>query len=208
MRNTQENLLDVKRASIFRESPRTEGGISPDAFDQVVRAHQRRIHRILLASVRDTDAADTLTQEVFFRAFEKRASFRGDASIGTWLVRIALNLARDHRRSRRLTFWRRLWRNGQPGDVTGAASRVPDPEPSAERKIMARERLTAVQAVVDRLSHRQRACFLLRFVEAMTVEEIAETLQLEVGTVKTHLARAVGAVRAQLAEREGPCEDI
>ena len=73
---------------------------------------------------------------------------------------------------------------------------------------MARERLAAVQAVVDRLSHRQRACFVLRFVEAMTLEEIAQALQLEVGTVKAHLARAVGAVRRQLTEREGPCEDI
>jgi len=158
--------------------------------------------------LRDADAADTLTQEVFLRAFEKRGSFRGDASVGTWLIRIALNLARDHRRSRRLAFWRHLLRNGQPGDATDVAPWVADPEPSVERKIVARERLAAVQATVDRLSHRQRACFLLRFVEAMTLEEIAETLEVEVGTVKAHVARAVGAVRRRLAEREGLCGDI
>jgi RNA polymerase sigma-70 factor (ECF subfamily) len=184
------------------------GGNSLEAFDHIVVTHQRRIHRILLTLLRDADAADTLTQEVFFRAFAKRSSFRRDASVGTWLVRIALNLGRDHRRSRRLAFWRHLSRNGQPGDVTDVASWVPDPAPSAERTIVARERLAAVQAVVDRLSHRQRTCFLLRFVEAMTLEEIAQALQLEVGTVKAHLARAIGAVRRKVKEREGSCEDI
>jgi len=183
------------------------GDIPPGAFDCIVLTHQRRIHRILLAWLRDADAADTCTQEVFLRAFEKRGSFRGEANVGTWLVRIALNLARDHLRNRRLAFWRHLSRNGRPGDVTDVATWVPDPGPSVERTIVARERLAAVQAAVDRLSHRQRACFLLRFVEAMTLEEIAEALQLEVGTVKAHLARAVGAVR-RLAEREGPCGDI
>jgi RNA polymerase sigma-70 factor (ECF subfamily) len=154
--------------------------------------------------LRDEDAADTLTQEVFLRAFEKRAGFRGEARIGTWLVRIALNLARDYRRNRRLAFWRRLVRNSQPRDGADVAPWVPDPRPSAERTILARQQLAAVRAAVDRLSHRQRVCFLLRFVEAMTLEEIAETLQLDVGTVKAHLSRAVSTLRRRLAEREGP----
>ena len=186
----------------------TAWGIPPEAFDHIVVTHQQRIHRILMTLLRDGDAADTLTQEVFLRAFEKRASFRGEANVGTWLIRIAVNLARDQRRNRRLAFWRHLLRSGRPKDGTDVAPWVADPAPSVERRIVARERLAAVQAVVDRLSHRQRACFVLRFVEAMTLEEIAETLQLEVGTVKAHLSRAVGAVRRQLTEREGPCEDI
>jgi RNA polymerase sigma-70 factor, ECF subfamily len=202
--------MEAKPVACIAPNAATETvrGIPLEGFDHIVLTHQRRIHRILLTLLRDADAADTLTQEVFLRAFEKRGSFRGDASVGTWLIRIALNLARDHRRSRRLAFWRHLLRNGQPGDATDVAPWVPDPEPSVERKIVARERLAAVQATVDRLSHRQRTCFLLRFVEAMTLEEIAQALQLEIGTVKTHLTRAVGTVRGQLTEREGPCEDI
>jgi RNA polymerase sigma-70 factor (ECF subfamily) len=192
-----------------RNAPTEEvGTISVETFDHIVVTHQRRIHRILLAMLRDAEAADTLTQEVFLRAFQKRASFRGDAAVGTWLIRIAVNLARDHKRSRCLAFWRHLSRTGRSSTATEVAPWVPDPTPSAERTIVARERLAAVRAVVDRLSHRQQTCFLLRFVEGMTLEEIAETLQLEVGTVKAHLARAVGAVRRQLTEREGPCEDI
>ena len=179
-------------------------GIPLETFDQLVVTHQRRIHRILLTLLRDGDAADTLTQEVFLRAFQKRTDFRGEARVGTWLVRIALNLAKDHRRNRRLAFWRRLVRNDQSRDGTDVAPWVRDPAPSAERTIVAREQLAAIQVAVDRLSHRQRTCFALRFVEAMTIEEIAETLQLEIGTVKAHLSRAVSTLRRRLAEREGP----
>jgi RNA polymerase sigma-70 factor, ECF subfamily len=182
----------------------TARGIPLETFDQLVVTHQRRIHRILLTLLRDGDAADTLTQEVFLRAFQKRADFRGEARVGTWLVRIALNLAKDHRRNRRLAFWRRLVRHDQSRDGTDVAPWVRDPAPSAERTIVAREQLAAIQVAVDQLSHRQRTCFVLRFVEAMTIEEIAETLQLEVGTVKAHLSRAVSTLRRRLAERDGP----
>jgi RNA polymerase sigma-70 factor (ECF subfamily) len=183
-------------------------GIPDEAFDRLVRDHQRRIHRILLALVRDADAADTLTQECFLRAFDRRTSFRGEADVGTWLVRIAVNLARDHMRSRRLTFWRRIRRNGNPDEATSLAARVADPDPSPDRLAIAREQLAAVQVAVDRLPERQRACFLLRFVEGMTLEEIARAMQLEVNTVKVHLARGVSAVRRRLAGQEEPCEDI
>ncbi len=173
-------------------------------FDQLVREHQRQIHRILLSLLRDVDAADTLTQEVFLRAFQKRSTFRGEASVGTWLVRIAINTARDHRRSRRLAFWRRLAQGG--GEVI--ARSVPDPRPSLDCAVIARERLAVVREIVDGLPQRQRVCFLLRFVEAMTLDEIAGAMQVEVGTVKAHLARAVGRVRRRVAEWEGQCEDI
>lgn len=71
-----------------------------DDFTPLVQSHQQRIYRVLLGMVRDTDAAQTLTQECFLKAYQKRTSFRGEASVGVWLLRIAVNLARDHRRSR------------------------------------------------------------------------------------------------------------
>jgi hypothetical protein len=67
-------------------------GITPDDFDSIVRCNQRRIYRLLLLYLRDADAADTLTQECFLRAFETRARFRGECSLETWLCRIAVNL--------------------------------------------------------------------------------------------------------------------
>ena len=71
-------------------------------FDEVVRRHQRRVYRVLVLLVRDPDEADTLTQECFLRAYQSLSRFRGECSVQTWLLRIAINLAKDHARNRRV----------------------------------------------------------------------------------------------------------
>ncbi len=176
-------------------------GIAAEEFDAIVRLNQRRIYRVLLALVRDADAADQLTQECFLRAYQKRASFRGEASVETWLVRIAVNLARDHSKNRRTTFWRRLLGSTTPEEVTAAATNQADPHASPERALEARQEVAAVWLAVDELSPQQRSIFLLRFVEEMPLREIARAMGVEVGTVKSHLARAVGAIRRRFEER-------
>lgn len=178
-------------------------GIAREEFDEIVRRHQQRIYRVLLGLLRDPDAADTLTQECFLRAYRNRKSFRGESSVATWLVRIAANLATDHARSRRNSFWKRLFRGpNREGAQTAApvADGLPDLRASPERQFAAREELQAVWSAVDRLSAQQRAAFVLRFGEEMTLGEIAQAMALEVGTVKSHLARALSAVRKQLKE--------
>lgn len=168
--------------------------IAAEEFDRLVLLHQRRIYRVLLAVLRDAEAADTLTQECFLRAYQKRQSFRGESAVGTWLVRIALNLARDHQKSRRQGFWRRLI-GSTSEDTEAAAAGLPDGHASPERVLLAREEASAVARIVDQLPARQREVFLLRFVEEMTLEEIAQATDLEVGTVKSHLFRALTTVR-------------
>jgi RNA polymerase sigma-70 factor (ECF subfamily) len=82
--------------------------ISAERFDEIMRLHQRRVYRVIFLLVRDRDTADTLTQECFLRAYLKRAGFRGECRIETWLLRIAVNLVRDHGKNRRTWFWKRL----------------------------------------------------------------------------------------------------
>ncbi len=178
-------------------------GLRAEEFEQLVREHQRRIYRVLLALVRDPDTADTLTQECFLRAYRKRASFRGESSPGTWLVRIAINLARDHGRNRRNAFWSHIlrWRDTEADAEAGPLSSMADTQPSPERVLAAREQLDAVWSAVEELSPQQRAIFLFRFVEEMTLEEIAEATGRRAGTVKSHLFRAVGAVRERLRKQ-------
>ncbi|MGH9702286.1 MAG: RNA polymerase sigma factor [Candidatus Acidiferrales bacterium] len=171
-------------------------GVEHEEFDAIVREHQRRIYRVLLAILRDPDAADTLTQECFLRAYRKRESFRGESSVGTWLVRIAINLARDHIRSRRRGFWMTLL--GSSESAMAAAARVPDRGASPERELAAREELAAVWAAVESLSSQQKEVFFLRFSEEMPLEEIAQTMDLQTGTVKSHLARALSAIRQRV----------
>ncbi len=174
----------------------TAAGFADEEFDAVVREHQRRIYRLLLSILRDPDAADTLTQECFLRAYRSRAKFRGESSAGTWLVRIAINLARDHIRSRRRAFWQRLVGGGER--ALNAASELPDHAASPERALAARQELAAVWAAVEDLSPQQREAFFLRFSEEMPIGEIAKAMQLQTGTVKSHLARAVGAIRLRM----------
>lgn len=169
--------------------------ISEATFDEIIRLHQRRIYRIIFLLLRDQDAADTLTQDCFLRAYQSRASFRGECRLDTWLVRIAVNLARDHGKNRRHSFWRRLIGLEQNGE---AEVEIAAPQPSPEQVLLAREELKAVWNALPSLSQQQRAIFLLRFAEEMPLNEIADVLGLKTGSVKTHLFRATSAIREKL----------
>jgi len=169
-------------------------------FEELVRRHQRRLHRVLLMLVRNADDADTLTQECFLRAFQRLSTFRGDSSIETWLLRIAVNLYRDHVRNQRIMFWKRF--QGLDDDAAVPEVLLVAPDASQERRMIARDELQAVWAAVAELSPRQREVFTLRFVEDMDLREIAETLGLKVGTVKAQLFRSITAVRKKLEEQQ------
>ena len=174
----------------------------PLDFDLVVRQHQQRIYRVLLGLVRDPDMADNLTQDCLVRAYQKRASFRGESSVSTWLISIAINLARDQGRNRSAGFWRRLF--AAPAEQTEAAlATAADLGASPERSLMARQELGRVWEIVDELPARQREVFLLRFAEELPLEEIALALGMETGTVKAHLFRAVGTVRKRMRKPYG-----
>ena len=169
-------------------------GIAAEHFDDLVRAHQSRIYRVLWCELRDADAAATLTQECFLRAYRHRGSFRGEASVATWLIRIALNLARDHRRNRRQGFWNSLCGRTRI-ELDSAAAETPSPTASPERAAIVRQELQEVWRLVASLPEQQRTAFMLRFVEELTLEEIARVMEIECSTVKAHLSRAVGALR-------------
>src|SRR5438270_10238087 len=76
-------------------------------FDSLVRQHRPRVFRFILASLRDKETAENLTQDCFVRAYQARDRFRGASSVATWFLQIAANLVRDHESSSRLKFWRR-----------------------------------------------------------------------------------------------------
>lgn len=168
-------------------------------FSRVVERHRPQIFRFLLASTRDMDLAETLTQECFLKAHRNWSSFRGESSAITWLMRIAINLQKDHWRNRRMQFWRQTRTNSV--DLDEASEWLPSAESSQEHQLLARERVTQVWQAVKGLSERQRTVFLLRYVEELELSEIARTTGLSEGTVKAHLSRALGRVRAELGGR-------
>jgi RNA polymerase sigma-70 factor (ECF subfamily) len=169
-------------------------------FDEVVRVYRPRILRFLLSSLTDRDAAETLTQECFLKAWNARAQFRGDSSLSTWLTRIAVNLMRDHLRSRSLRFWQKT--RGDSLDVMDISDWVPDGRSSPEDITLARHRVAEVWKAVGELSAHQRSVFVLRFVEELELEEIAETLNMNLSTVKSHLYRALAVLRERMGGKE------
>jgi RNA polymerase sigma-70 factor (ECF subfamily) len=170
--------------------------IAAQEFARIVESHRPQIFRFLLASTRDIDLAETLTQECFLKAHRNWSHFRGDSSAMTWLMRIAINLQKDHWRNRRLQFWRHTQTNAV--DLDEASEWLPSGERSAEQKILAREQVEKVWKAVERLSQRQRTVFLLRYIEDQELSDIAQATGLSEGTVKAHLSRALQKVRAEL----------
>ena len=162
-------------------------------FDEVVRLYRQRIFRFLMSSLGDRDVAESLTQDCFLKAFNARHQFRGESSLSTWLTRIALNLVRDHLRSRRIRFWQKTRENAL--DLVDISDWIPDTGISPEATCLQQERVKEVWQAVDQLSRQQRTVFLLRFVEEMELAEIAETTGMNTSTVKSHLYRALRVVR-------------
>lgn len=161
-------------------------------FDAVVREWWPRVFRFALASLRDRDAAGSVAQDCFLKAYQARGRFRGDCSLQTWLMQIAVNLVRDRVRNRRLQFWKRLG--------PGVDPQLADGRRSPEMAALARQQVEAVWSAARSLPERQRTVFLLRFVEEMEILEIARATGMKEGTVKTHLARAVQTIRERFVK--------
>jgi RNA polymerase sigma-70 factor, ECF subfamily len=111
-------------------------------------------------------------------------------------MRIAINLEKDHWRNRRLQFWRHARTNSV--DLDEASDWLPSGERTVEQHLIAKEKVAQVWEVVAKLSGRQRTVFLLRYVEELELADIARSTGLSEGTVKAHLSRAVGKVRAEV----------
>lgn len=164
-------------------------------FDEFIRLYQQRVYRLVLAQTADPDLAEEITQECFIRAFQKQSSFRGESQVFTWLARIAINLVRDHYRNRKLALWRRLVRFDRSEPEKEMAEEVRDPGSTPEEHVLRRERLQRVSQRIGKLTQPQREALLLSAVEGMSVDDIARATNRRPGTVKSHLHRAMMAMR-------------
>ena len=165
-------------------------------FSSVVQNHRPQIFRFLLASLRDMELAEMLTQECFLKAYRKWSTFRGDSSARTWLMRIAINLQKDHWRSQRVRFWRQACTDSV--DIDMACDWLPSTESSPDGRVMARESVRRAWKAVQRMSERRRTVFLLRFVADLNLSEISRVTGRCESTTKAHLYRALKIVRAEL----------
>jgi RNA polymerase sigma-70 factor (ECF subfamily) len=172
-----------------------------DRFEYFVRAYQKKIFRLAYALLRDPAEADALTQDVFVKAYRGLAEFRGGASFETWATRIAINAVRDVARRRRpVVAFADLRADGEE-DGTGIPARLdPADGTSPERDLMAREIRRRIADALVALSPRQRAVFVMKHYEDLSIAEIGAATGLDEGTVKSHLFRAARKLRERLED--------
>jgi len=163
-------------------------------FDRLVEEYRPRVLRFLFASLRDIDLVETLAQDCFWNAYKSRSTFRGDCSVNTWLMRIAVNLVRNQAQSRRLQFWKTTRRESD------TVQDWPDRGISPEERAAVNEQVQAVWEATKTLSERQRTVFLLRYLEDLDIPEIAESTGLTENAVNVHLFRAVRSIRKRLGK--------
>jgi RNA polymerase sigma-70 factor (ECF subfamily) len=170
-----------------------------DDIDALARTHRARIIRFIAYSTGDADLAETVAQDTLLRAYNGRDSFRGECSVNTWLTGIAINVLRNHQRSGRVKFWNKV--KSTAIDVHEMASFLPEKGSSPESQLLAKEKVKQLARILETLSKNQRTVFLMKFSEEMPVADISEVLRMPVNTVRTHLHRALTAVRSQLGAK-------
>ena len=170
------------------------------AFEELVAERSGEIYGLLFRLTENGEEARDLTQETFLRAFQSIAGFRGEADLRTWIYRIAINQARN-----RWRWWRRRSRDstvsldatqGQAGRTVGAT--LAESSENPEQQTLAHERQSALRLALQRVGRAYRETVILRDIEGFTYEEIATTLGINVGTVKSRLARGRQELRQKL----------
>lgn len=162
------------------------------AFEQLLLAHQKSVYNLCLRMAGNPDDALDLSQEAFIRAWRALGQYQFDAAFSTWLFRLTSNVCIDFLRKQKRQQHMSLTVTDE--DESGEEFAVPDPAPGPEEQAVHNERRQAVARAMAALPEDYRAVMQLRAVEALSYEQIAEILDIKVGTVKSRLARA----RAQL----------
>jgi RNA polymerase sigma-70 factor (ECF subfamily) len=166
-----------------------------DAVGELVNRHQRRVWMVCRQYV-GVDEADVAAQESLVKAFTRIGDFDRRAAFSTWLTRIAINTCLDGLRKRR----REGMITDEPDDEEGARKldQVPDDRVGPDARFQQQQTVAGLRDREKELPPRQREIFRLRFYAEMELEEIAQTLNIHVGTVKTQLHRVVHRLRKEL----------
>jgi RNA polymerase sigma factor (sigma-70 family) len=164
-----------------------------EALAPLMERHYHRLYRIALSYLRNPDDALDAVQETFVKAFQNANRWDGSVEAGPWLSRVAINQSIDR------------WRRNRRRQATFAPlaegdheTALADGAPAPDRRVFGRELRDRLAVALGRLPERQRAVVVLRLYEEMTLEEIADTLGMRLGTVKSSLHRALGRLRTGL----------
>jgi RNA polymerase sigma-70 factor (ECF subfamily) len=172
------------------------------AFAELVADHQRMVVQLAINLLGDRDEALDLSQDVFLRVFRTISRFRGQSALRTWIYRIAVNQARNRHR-----FWRRRHRADQvslDAHVAAHGDLLPGDDVGPERRLALKELAARLRHALAALPFDQRTAIVLREIDGLSYEEIAFSLGVTVGTVKSRLTRARQTLRMELHEARQP----
>jgi RNA polymerase sigma-70 factor (ECF subfamily) len=176
----------------------------PAAFEALMRRHNRRLYRAARSLLRDAAEAEDAVQEAYLAAYRSLGSFRGDASLATWLTRIVVNecMARLRRQSRRNNILPIAASRGADFGETDTVDQAPPPrdQETPERSLARAELRVLLERRIDGLPEDFRAVFVLRSVEELSVEETAVSLGIPESTVRTRHFRARSLLRESIAQ--------
>ena len=168
------------------------------AFRELVETHKKKVYFLALDMVGNPADAEDVSQEVFLRVFRSFKTFKQDARLGAWLYRITYNASIDHLRKRAVT----------PEPIADEAleagfrshPQITEPQTSLDPAVAAERGLLKerIEKALRNVSPQEKAVFLLRHYEDLSLKEIAESLDLTVGSVKSYLFRAVRKLRTEL----------
>ena len=179
------------------------------AFEMLVVKYQRRIERLVGRMVRDTDLVQDIAQETFIRAYRALPQFRGESAFYTWLYRIAVNTAKKalvEKKRDPLVFEGAMVSTEDGEEPSRVENELTDGE-TPETVMASRQVAATVNAAIDALSEDLRQAIVLREIEGLSYEEIADVMNCPIGTVRSRIFRAREAIavklRPLLGTREG-----
>ena len=172
------------------------------AFRELVRRYERPVFSLIYRMVRDREAAEDLAQDSFVKVLNHIDRYRPEFKFSSWIFKIANNVAIDFLRRRQPDT---ISMDGSPhaasaAEIEATSFEVADRQETALDELEAREIGTAIERAIARLRPEYRSCIMLRHIEGRSYEEIATTLDLPLGTVKTYIHRARNELRAMLQE--------
>jgi len=160
------------------------------SFEEIIRENQQKIYRVVFSLVRNEAETDEIVQQTFVQAFKAIKNFRGDASIGTWLTRIAINNARAYFRKRKFLSF--LY------DSEGKAAEIRDDKQNTEKSAESEATKEKVKRAIAKLPARQKEVFVLKHIDGLSIAEISKVLGIAEGTVKANIFKAIKNLKKNL----------
>ncbi len=175
---------------------------SGDAFEVLIHQFQHPVYNLVARLVDDAADAPDVLQEVFLKVFRKIGSFRGQSSLKTWIYRIAVNEAHNHRRSSKRHRGREVELEHTFDDGTTTNEYLADPQRSPFDMAANEETRRQVEEALTQINPAFKAAVVLRDLDGLSYEEIAEVMDVSLGTVKSRIVRGREALREALLERD------